>query len=91
MELVQNELKEKEHVWMIQLENERKCHEDSIQESVTTFYDLEEKMKEYEEISMEIKQISADISVSSSLTVSAAENIKNQVRKKCYSEILICS
>merc|ERR1711872_1103103 len=53
---------EREKYWKTKLENERKIHEDSLKESVTTFSDFEEKMREYEEISVEIKQISAEIS-----------------------------
>ena len=67
--------------WKNKLENERKIHEESLRESVTTFSDLEEKMREYEEISVEIKQISAEISARNSLTVSAAESIKSEVSK----------
>lgn len=70
---------EREKYWKTKLENERKIHEDSLKESVTTFSDFEEKMREYEEISVEIKQISAEISAGNSLTVSTAEDIKSQV------------
>ena len=78
--------------WKNKLENERKIHEESLRESVTTFSDLEEKMREYEEISVEIKQISAEISARNSLTVSAAESIKSEVSKEqkklfCYNLI----
>ena len=88
IKFLKNNMKEREMYWKNKLENERKIHEESLRESVTTFSDLEEKMREYEEISVEIKQISAEISARNSLTVSAAESIKSEVsksnRRSCY-------
>ena len=78
---MKSNMEERENYWKAKLESERKSHEENLRESVTNFSDLEEKMKEYEEISVEIKQISAEISAGNSLTVSTAESIKSEVRK----------
>ena len=79
IESLQIYYEKKEKKWKETLEKERIRHEEYMTQNETTFSGLEEKMKEYEEISLEIRQISADISLGTTTAVSEAENIKHQV------------